>query len=269
MWSRRPSPYCRRDPISSRDGFCETPRSAWRGLEIDARAREPILVASIAGGRAELSVAAHGGRGCRRSGDVGGVGPPGARNRAACANRPQPVVQSPLAASDRFRGPHHRRGDGAGPAHDSLARALHRPAFGHRRICLRASEPGLSRLDRGAALLQPVPDDLHHPVWNTDSLRPSAPLLDPAQYTGKGLVPYPEAGSGRAVVDREARLNQLARTDRTSRDPALDRPGSLVASRYRYPLASERSRLLRALVLHWPVAPGCADERLRVSRCGL
>src|SRR4029079_12394340 len=110
------------------------------------------------------------------------------------------------------------------PAHDSLGRALHRTASRHSRIGLRTSEPGFSRLGRRAALLQPFPDDLHHPVWNTDSLRPSASLLDPAQYTGTRLVPYPEAGAGRAVVDGEARLDQLARTDRSPRPPAFDRP---------------------------------------------
>ena len=195
----------------------------------------------------------------------GPVGPPGARNRAACACRPEPVVQSPLAASDRLRGPDHRGGGRAGSAHDPVGRALHRPASRHRRIGRRAREPGLSRLGRSAALLQPVPDDLHHPVWNTDPLRPSAAVLDPAQYAGQGLVPHPKAGAGRAVVDREARLDQLARTDRSSGDSALHRPGPLVASRYRYPVAPERSRLLRALVLHWPLAAGRADQSRRCS----
>ena len=47
------------------------------------------LIASIAEGGAKLSVAAHDGRGCRRSDYLGGFGPPGAGHRAPGAYRSQ------------------------------------------------------------------------------------------------------------------------------------------------------------------------------------
>ena len=93
---------------------------------------------------------------------------------------------------------------------------------------------GFPALGRGAALLQLVPDDLHHPVRNTDPRGPSAAVLDSALYTGQGVVPLPKGGAGRGVVDREAGLGQLARTDRSSGPSALHRLGALVASRCQY-----------------------------------
>ena len=71
-------------------------------------------------------------------------------------------------------------------------------------------EPGSADLGRRAALLQPVPVDLHHPVRSADPQRPPSAVLDEAQHARQGLVPHPEAGSGRAVVDREAGLHQPA-----------------------------------------------------------
>ena len=53
------------------------------------------------------------GRGRRRPGDVGGVGPPGARHRPAGARRSQQVVQPALVAADRLRRAHRRRRGGA------------------------------------------------------------------------------------------------------------------------------------------------------------
>ena len=50
-----------------------------------------------------------------------------------------------------------------------------------------------------------------------DPQRPSSAVLDPAQHPGQGLVPHPEAGSGRSAVDGEAGLHQPARPGRAAR----------------------------------------------------
>jgi hypothetical protein len=53
-----------------------------------------------------------------------------------------------------------------------------------------------------AALLQPVHDDLHHPVGNPDPHRPSPVVLDPPLHARKGLVSLPEGGAARSALDR-------------------------------------------------------------------
>ena len=113
---------------------------------------------------------------------------------------------------------------------------------------------GLAGLGRRAALLQSVLDDLHHPLRDADPERPSSPVLDAAQHPGQGLVPRPEAGTGRSALDRQAGLDQPARPGRSAGDPPLDRPGPLVAPRHRRAVAAERAGLLRAAVRDRAVA---------------
>src|SRR5690606_8126423 len=108
-----------------------------------------------------------------------------------------------------------------------------------------------------AAFPEPLHDDLHHPVRDPDSLRPSAALLDSALYAGQGMVPDAEAGAARPVVDREAGSDQPARTPRPSRPPTLARSGALVASRGRRALVAQRPDLLR---------PGVRDRPLDAAR---
>ena len=80
------------------------------------------------------------------------------------------------------------------------------------------------------------------------------------------LVPHPETGSCRTVVDGEARLHQPAAPGWSARDPAFNRPRPLVASRYRFPLVAQRSRLLRPVVHDLSVASCGAHHLVCVSQ---
>ena len=100
-----------------------------------------------------------------------------------------------------------RRSSGSSPA--TRAPVLGPRQGGHR-------VPGWVRC---AALLQPVLDDLHHPVRGADPERPSAAVLDPAQHAGQGLVPGPEAGA------RPSRCGPRSRTRSACRDRSVC-PGS-------------------------------------------
>ena len=178
----------------------------------------------------------------RRSGDAGPARyhkPTGIAPRRA--GRPEQVVQPAVVAADRIRGLDRRGRRRQGSA-------------GHDRRCSSSSPTtrapsrrpgtvasGAADLGRRAALLQPVPADLHHPVRAADPQRPSAAVLDPAQHPGQGLVPHPEAGSGRPAVDGEEGLHQPARPGRAAGHPALDRAGPLVAPGREHPVAAQRA----------------------------
>ena len=127
--------------------------------------------------------------------------------------------------------------------------AVHRPTSRHSRARrATAQTAGVAGLGRRAALLQPVPVDLHHPIGSADPHRPPAAVLDTSQHPGQGLVPHPEAGTGRPAVDREAGFDQPARPGRPAGAPALDRAGPMVAPGRRHPVAAERARVLRPAV---------------------
>ena len=83
---------------------------------------------------------------------------------------------------------------------------------------------------------------------------------------GKDWFRFQKAGADRGAVDGEARLDQLAWTDRSAGPSALHRPGALVASRRRYAVAPERPGLLRAVVRHRPLAASRADQLGRVPQ---
>ena len=132
-------------------------------------------------------------------------------------DRREPVVQPAVAAADRVRaadrrGRRRRRACATCRRCSSSSPATRAPSRRRRR-----ARSGLAGLGRGAALLQPVPDDLHHPLRAADPRRPSAAVLDPALHPGQGLVPDPEAGAGRPAVDGEAGLDQPARPGRAAR----------------------------------------------------
>ena len=110
------------------------------------------------------------------------------------------------------------------------------------------------------ALLQPVPDDVHHPLRHPDPVRPPAPVLDPPQHPGQGVVPRPETGPRRSALDGQAGLDQPPRARGTARHPPFHRARPLVAPRRRHALPGQWSRLLRPAVRHVAVASARPDD---------
>jgi hypothetical protein len=111
-----------------------------------------------------------------------------------------------------------------------------------------------------AALRQPVPADLHHPVRGPDHDRPPPPVLDPAQHPRPGLVPVPTRSPRRPAVDSETGLGLVTRTSRVTRAAALHRAGPLVAPGHRHPVAIQRCHLLHHDLHHRPLAATRPDQ---------
>ena len=110
------------------------------------------------------------------------------------------------------------------------------------------ANPGPADLGRSAALLQPVPVDLHHPVRSADPQRPSPAVLDAAQHSRQGLVPRPEAGS------RPSRCGRRSRTPSACRDRS-DCPGS--GTRSAWPAGG----------ISGPIPSGCSTVSSSTSCC--
>ena len=128
----------------------------------------------------------------------------------------------------------------------------------------------LPRLGGLAALLQRVPDDLHHPVGDHDHGRPSTALLDQALHARQGLVPDAEAGARATRCTPRSKTRSPCRTGRAARAAPFHRAGPLVAPRRRHAVAAQRDRLLRPDLRHRAVAATGADctgtsSRTRIS----
>ena len=154
-----------------------------------------------------------------------------------------------------------RGGGGEGPARHAGGRAVHRPLPGHIEPADASAARGLAGLGGRAALLQPVPADLHHPVRGADP-QPTTPGCTGrgTARPGKDWFRDPEAGARRSAVDGEAGLHQPA--------GQVGLPGirhSIGLARWWHLgtdtlWLAERARLLRPVVRDRAVAAAGADE---------
>src|SRR6516162_4339343 len=108
-------------------------------------------------------------------------------------------------------------------------------------------------MDTMYAFFQPVSHVPDYPGGNSNSGRPSAPVLERGLHTGHGVVSFSAPRSGRPDLDGQGRLSNDTRMARHSGYSPFDRPRPLVALLVRLSVGNQRGSFLCDALRQRPV----------------
>src|SRR5215470_2103647 len=172
-----------------------------------------------------------------------GSDPPHSAGKAMVQCFVAPAAVIPVSAYQRCSG----AGASPDPSDASLLGALSGP---HRFTCRMERLPCMAAIN---AFFQPVSNVHDYPSGNSNSGRPSTPVLECELHPWHGVVPFSASGPHRSHLDGQGRLCNPTGMARHSGITSFDRPRPLVAFLVRFSMADQRGGLLRDAFRQRPV----------------